>query len=144
LVFPWVAFLKERRKRLSDIEYLAIKEFGGKLRQSDTPAKTTIGDLVTLTANTGKDMYLAKAKIQSHTTGVGSLTVQLKVNTVPIEEFKMSVVASTLIQEFKFVSSGFKVLAGEIIKLEVTVATNISVGGQLICFEENTGDTPVV
>ena len=47
---------------MSDIMFLAKKEFDGKLRQNDG-TRTTAGDLATLTATTGKDMYLAYAKV---------------------------------------------------------------------------------
>ena len=63
MVFPWIPFLKERRKRLSDIEFLTIKEFGGKLvSNTGEQADGTTGNTATLTASGGKDLYLAKAQ----------------------------------------------------------------------------------
>ena len=49
-------------KTLSDIEFLAKKEFDGKLRTAEGNV-TAAGDIATLTANSGKDMYLATAKV---------------------------------------------------------------------------------
>jgi len=145
MVFPWIPFLKEGGKRLSDIEYLSIKEFDGKLVQNDAQTRTTTGDLCTLTASSGKDMYLAKAKIQGKTTATNSaVTIQLKVNGVVFEELILLDLAVGDPVEFEFVSVGFKVAATQIIKLEVTAITTISVNGQLICFEEDTGASPAV
>jgi len=145
MVFPWIQFLG-KKKRLSDIEYLAIKEFDGKLVQNDAQARTTTGDLCTLTASSGKDMYIAKAKIQTNTTGAnGTVTVQLKINAVVFEEFKVSDLPVTSdTSEFEFVTLGFKVAATQIIKLEVTGISSLSINGQLICFEEDTGASPAV
>ena len=145
MVFPWISFLKEGgKKRLSDIEYLAIKEFGGKLVQNDG-TKTTTGDLATLTASVGKDMYLAKAKVNINASGVSnaSVTIQLKVNAVVIEEYQTEVLADTG-DKYEFTSVGFKVAATQIIKLEVTAVSGMNVEGQLICFEETTGESPAV
>jgi len=47
---------------LSDIMFISVKEFGSKLRTTEGTLSAT-GYLCTLTANTGKDMYLAKAKV---------------------------------------------------------------------------------
>ncbi len=143
-MFPWIVFLKERKKRLSDIEYLAIKEFGGKLVQNDN-SRTTTGDLATLTAASGKDMYLVAAKINMQESGAGEgiLTVQLKINAVVIEEWQGEI-PSTDTKDYEFISKGFKVAATQTIKLEVTAITGANVEGQLICFEETTGDSPAV
>ena len=52
---------------MGDIDYLSIKKFDGK--RVDVNTQTTIlntsteTDIVTATANTGKDMYLASAKL---------------------------------------------------------------------------------
>ena len=59
MVFPWIPFLFGAKKRLSDIEYLSIKEFDGKrvdvdnsMSLNDTSTET---DLVTQTASSGKE-----------------------------------------------------------------------------------------
>ncbi len=64
MVGPWIHALWKRGRRLSDIEYLSIKEFDGKTRQVDGTATAT-GTLATITAGASpnKDMYLSGAKI---------------------------------------------------------------------------------
>ena len=68
-----------------DLAFIAKKEFEGKVR-TDEGTLTAAGDLCTLTANTGKDMYLARAKLSFRTAG-GDFTMQadLKLNGVVIE-----------------------------------------------------------
>ena len=154
MVFPWISFLKERKKRLSDIEFLSIKEFDGKIR-SDEGFLSATGDLATLTATSGKDMYLARAKViffinsESASVAAGDEVV-LKLNGV-IKETSRSTTAGTgggggngtVIYEFKNI--GQKVLATQIIKLEViTLDTQSDVEGFIECFEETTGESPAV
>jgi len=137
---------------LSDIEYLAIKENDGKLR-SDEGFKSTTGDLATLTANSGKDMYIARAKVTFFLNAVNTSSfgdeVVLKINGVIKETSKASLLAgnvsgtSTIIYEFK--NMGLKVAATQIIKLEViTLDADTDVEGFIECFEETTGASPAV
>jgi len=143
-VFPTLGDLYDELDdgQLSDKMFLAVKKFQNKLRQDDN-TRTTTGDLVTLTAATGKDMYIATAKINIRGTGASpSVTVQLLVNAVVIEECQWSSIDNVGWNDYEFASVGFNVAAGEIIKLEVTAINNADVEGQLICFEENTGTTP--
>lgn len=154
MVFPWIQFLGKKGK-LSDIEYLSIKEFDSKLVQNDG-TRTTTGDLATLTASGGKDMYLAKAKINAVHTGdlnaSRTVTVVLKLNGVIVETDTMEFITgssrshSSQGDSYEFISIGQKVVATQIIKLEVTVidTTSISVKGTLVCFEEDTGASPAV
>ena len=124
------------------MSFLSKKEFDGKLRQDDG-LLVAVGTLVTLTASAGKDMYLAKAKVNWETVGVGDLTIELDVNGVVIETYEVTFVASD-VGHYEYLSSGFKVLATQIIKLEVTSEVNGRVHGTLICFEEDTGTNPSV
>lgn len=153
---PWIPFLFGRRKRLSDIEFLSIKEFDGKLRQSDG-IRTTTGDIATLTATSGKDMYVGKAIINAANLGSGAnvdqtITVALKLNAVTVETHSVEFVRGTarsdalLAQTIEFISIGQKVAATQIIKLELITAdtTNVTVTGTLVCFEETTGDSPQI
>jgi len=155
MVFPWVSFLKERKKRLSDIEYLAIKEFDGKLRENENNvASGATGDLVTLTANSGKDLYLARAKCTIiPNAGNDSFTgeIVLKVNGVIFETTKWRRKGSTgagdtgqMAHVYEFVNVGQKVAATQIIKLEVISNTLSLCEGFLSCFEETTGESPAV
>jgi len=144
---PWLVFLKESGKRLSDIEFLSIKEFDGKI-VSNEGSRTTTGDLATLTASSGKDMYLAKAKIVANVTDASNtdLDIELKVNGVIKETCKIDLINSgTTSFEYEFAITGLKVAATQIIKLEVITITAISeVSGVLECFEETTGESPAV
>ncbi len=139
-------------KTLGDIEFLSIKEFQAKLR-FDEGFTSAVGDLATLTANTGKDMYIARAKIItfSNNTNAVSLNdeVVLKINGVIVETSKASpnfaanIFGPTYIYEFRNI--GHKVLAGEIIKLEViTLDTDTDVEGFIECYEEDTGTSPQI
>lgn len=154
MVFPpthWFQGLSGK-KRLSDIEFLAKKEFDGKLRQNDgSLASSTTGDLATLTASSGKDMYLAKAKISIISNALANDlvgTVVLKINGVIEETTKWRLGGGTEkgIEYFtyEFVNIGFKVAATEIIKLEGTVNTLSQIEGVITCFEEDTGVDPTI
>jgi hypothetical protein len=135
-----------------DLQFISKKEFDGKIRSAEG-ALSAVGDLATLTANTGKDMYLARAKItfwgNTFTGDLGN-KVELKVNGTTIETTAFSVSVNTgggggalqsMVYEFKNI--GHKVLAGEIIKLEVTVlGTKTDVEGFIECYEEDTGVSP--
>lgn len=154
MVFPWIPFLFGRRKRLSDIEYLSIKEFDGKLRKNESN-KTTTGDLATLTATSGKDMYIARAKCNfyaetlSNATGNG--VVELKINGVVVETARFaygvdtSQSGGTFAKDYEFKNVGHKVAATQIIKLEVTVLdVDVAVEGFIECFEEATAESPQI
>jgi len=73
---------------LSDIEFLSIKESEGKVR-SDEGIRTSAGTLATLTANIGKDMYIATAKVIFSVENISELSINdridLKLNGVTIE-----------------------------------------------------------
>ena len=145
----------KKGKKLSDIEYLAIKEFGGKLRHDDgTQPSSTTGDLGTLTANTGKDMYLAKAKVSvvAASSGTGmNVEIELVINGTVRETFVATTKSTTQIaasgvmsQGFEFALTGIKVAAGEIMKLEVTTNSGAICWGTIECWEEDTGASPAV
>lgn len=139
-------------RKLSDIEFLSIKEFDGKLR-SDRGSLTTTGTLATLTANGSKDMYIARAKItffaDSQDPAIGD-TVELQLNGTPIETSPATMQLSTGANEvitysYSFENIGHKVVAGQIIRLQVTVLdAQTTVEGFIECFEEDTGTTPQI
>jgi len=149
MVGPWIAFLRKRAGgRLSDIEFLAIKAFGGKLVKNEGFLSAT-GDLATLTASSGKDMYLARAKVTfysrvSNPSSVGD-KIELKVNGTVVETTGYSMLTNAIETSYEFKNIGHKVAATQIIKLEVTVlATDTDVEGFIECFEETTGETPQI
>ena len=158
MVFPWIAFLKESKKRLSDIEFLAIKEFDGK--RVDADAQTTVSntttetDVVTVTANTGKDMYLASATVHVNmsVSQTFDATYRLYANgTVVDAAYTKYLISSSDVQYYaiKFDTKGIKVAANQIIKITVqhSTATSTSVtvnAGKLVLWEEDTGNSPQV
>jgi len=155
MVGPWIHALFGRRKRLSDIEYLAIKDNDGKRVDADAEVSIadsgTETDIVTVTANSGKDMYLGGAKMNFATTvGSGStdVTFRLFVNGVELEKFVFRAKALGLEGSFEFLTKGVKVAATQIIKLtgQNSDATSKTVAyyGKLILFEETTGESPQV
>jgi hypothetical protein len=140
--------------KLSDMMFLAKKEFDGKLVEDEGTLSVT-GDLCSLTASTGKDMYLASAKIsifnETDNTGNDAITVVLKVNDVIKETYTVRTGSSTGgtnvsgQDNYEFNLKGVKVLATEIIKLEVTsIDANVGANGQLTCFEEDTDADPSI
>ena len=159
-MIPWISLLKKLIKDtlkmegdedlMSDIMFLAVKEFDSKLRSAEGSV-TAAGDIATLTANSGKDMYLARAKItfiaEVGNSGLSSQDeVVLKINGTIIETTKnsMGIGATGIVAwEYEFKNVGHKVATGEIIKLEaITLDSDITVEGFIECFEETTGETP--
>ena len=153
-MFPWLVHLVGKRGRLSDIEYLAIKEFDGKIVSNEGSKAGSTGTIATLTANSGKDMYLAGAQIivkrTSATTAANTMTIELQSNSVVKETASISfelagtsVTGNTIV--YNFVIKGIKVAATQVIRLELTAeAGDISVDGTLIAFEETTGASPAI
>jgi len=153
---PLILFKTLKGGKLSDIEFLSIKEFEGKVRKIEG-FLSAIGDLATLTANTGKDMYIARAKVifYANSSSPGAMIAdkaELKINGVTVETATSTMIDEaaadtagvlTLIYEFKNI--GHKVAATQIIKLEViTLAAETDVEGFIECFEEDTGTSPQI
>jgi len=67
MVGPWITFVLPRRRRVSDIEYLATIESGNgpgnSTLRTDEGFLSATGDLATLTAAASKDLYLASGKV---------------------------------------------------------------------------------
>ena len=88
MVFPCVTFTGIRgRRRLSDFEFLSIKEFGGKLIHELSAVFSTDADQVTYTVPNGKTFYHLKSKlypsgsnISAGTTASRGVNVQLTLN----------------------------------------------------------------
>lgn len=134
---------------MSDIIVLAKKEFGGKTKYAEGAATTT-GDVATLTATAGKDMYCGKAQVNfkstSATGALGACKVELKANGVIKETIDVQLTSGTVGnfngEPFTFQVTGFKVAATQIIKIEVISISNASVEASLQCWEEDTGVDP--
>jgi len=130
---------------LGNLAYLSKKEFDGKLRQNDSD-QTTVTDLATLTANTGKDMYLVTAKTVWQPSGAGgSARVELSINGTVVEVARWGT-SGTSDQggDYQFSSLGHKVAASQIIKLAVVQITGGTISGSIQCVEEDTGVDPTI
>ncbi len=151
---PVITFLQPRRKKVSDIEFLAVKESQGKLR-TNTNTRTTTGDGATLTAGASpdKDMYLARAVVTINTpnsTFNGSCTAELFVNGVVVDQTHYVVagqisggsggIVTSFVYEF---IRGLKVTTGQIIKIVITEdVVSIQAESTLVVFEEDPGVDP--
>lgn len=144
-----------------DLAFLAKKEFDNQrvdvsstgLTLSDTSTETT---LVTQTASTGKDMYMAKASAETHVdlaTGAFDVTARLYVNGVVVETLTLEGFVDTNgpdnMHTFNFKSTGDKVLTTQIIKITIqnssgAASRRSSSRGKLILWEEDTGVDPTV
>jgi len=159
MVFPWIPFLSgEEKKRVSDIEFLAKKEFDSKTKEAsgvvtvtNSSTETTI---VTATATSGKDMYLAEAKIdwvfEATSVGTFDITFKLVFDTTVKETYVLSE-ATTVGERVQYVFpiKGYKALATKVIKITMTHSTASSLSrtsatGTLALWEETTGETPVI
>jgi len=152
MIFPIIQFLR-RKGKVSDIEFMAIKEFDGKLVHNEG-ALTAAGTLCTLTASSGKDLYLAKAvvyvKVDTVNVAAEVATIELQANGVVIETVGVGKESgASTVSEIGYVihlaGHGIKVAATQILKLEATVLDGaISLEGAIYGFEETTGDSPAV
>ncbi len=145
---------------MGNILDLAIKEFEGKVRSDEGLLIESQSDLATLTANVGKDMYLASAKVAFYnlTESQASFGAQvaLSINGVVIERITYSSSSQdsgtggfnsggVLSMVYEFKNIGRKVLTGEIIKLAVTNGVaDIAMVGFIECWEEDTGVSPQI
>lgn len=156
MIFPWIPFLQKSGKRLSDIEFLAIKEFDGKLvTNTGQQADGGTGNAATLTASGGKDLYLAEAQVTVRLDIASALIlgeITLVANAVIKDRWEFSFEdqgggSSTgqITQTHDFIVKGIKVAATQTIILDV-VASNadFDITGTLVGFEEDAGASPAV
>lgn len=139
---------------MGDIQYLAIKEFDGKLVKNNGTL-TIAGTLATLTAAGGKDMYLGRAKVNykgSTVLGSEGAIIDLTINGTVVETAEFISItagpasASGMVSDsYEFKNIGHKVTTTQIIKLEVrSVTGTVSLEGFVECFQEDTGTTPEI
>jgi len=160
MVGPWISFLprgsfRKKGGKLSDIEFLSIKEFDGKAVENES-TRTTTGVLATLTAAGGKDLYLAKAKITVRQTAINvaekNCIIELQLNGIVKETFSSLMhdgsVAGTpgaLTIPYEFAITGLKVAATQVIKLQVvTLDSQQEVNGVIEGWQEDTAATPQI
>ena len=138
-------------KILSDVIALAKKAFEGKVNVSQGSQGTT-GDIISITAGAGKDMYLAGAKFSASHTTSSVIAVDLKVNNTTVEtgriSFRVDISggrnnAGGAENSYEFITKGVKVEAGQTIKLEViTNSGNKTVEGTIHTWQEDNGVDP--
>lgn len=143
---------------MSDIEFLAVKEFGSKLVKDDanSTAITSGGgetDLLTITASSGKDMYYGRAGGSFRTTGSGVtlLTLRFYLNGTQKSERAYRVDSEGNIERGDELNEMFKEMAGQkvaatqIIKITgQTSNANATFDGAMACWEEDTGASPAL
>ena len=155
MVGPWLHSLWQRGRRLSDIEYLSIKEFDGKLvTNTDEQADGGTGNTATLTASGGKDLYLVKAKVTVKIDIITNLIqgeITLVANSVIKDRWEFSGFHSTssagsmLTLDHEFAVQGIKVAATQTIVLDVVSSNaDFDIMGTLVGFEEATGASPAI
>lgn len=127
--------------------FIVQASFDGRLKSNEGFLSAT-GDLCSLTASSGKDLYLTNAQIVFDTNaGAGSIVVAdevvLKVNGTIIETAKISYSgASSLVYTFR--NLFHKVSATQILKIEViTIDSESDVEGFIQAVEVPTGENPI-
>ncbi len=153
MVGPWLHSLWQRGRRLSDIEYMSIKEFDSK-RVSNQVRLTTAGTGATLTAGAGKDLYLAGASVTLHIEGLANANdesvLELTANSVVIETITLSSEGNSSTNaatgyQVNFMAKGIKVAATQVLKIEgATIDANHAVETFIYGFEESTGASPAI
>ena len=134
-----------------DMKYILQASFDGRLK-SDEGFLSATGDLCTLTAASGKDLYLTTAKVVLFTNSSSSVAaladeVVLKVNGVVVETTKHSWISGTqtgtATLDYEFRNIGHKVDATQILKLEViTLDVDTDVEGFIQAIEVPDGENP--
>ena len=165
---PLILFKVGAKGKLSDIEFLAIKEYGtdgtdSKRVDVDNTVSisnsTTETDIATQTANTGKDMYLGGVTLHvrstSSTGAQNNLTVRVRINGVAVETYEVDDLSTIAVNEgtlqgnIPLISKGDKVATGQIIKVTAQHSSadannNAAYTAKLILWEETTGETPQI
>jgi len=129
-----------------DLAFLQQKEQEGKLKSARGTLSTT-GTLCSITAGTNRDLYLSSAKVIFYLNVLNTLSsvadkVELQLNGVTIETATHSTITASGVAtfEYEFKNISRKVLAGEDIRLQVTVLdTDIDVEGFIQGWEESSG-----
>ena len=143
---------------MSDIEFLAKKEFDGKLvTNTGQQADGGTGNAAILTASSGKDLYLAKASVTLRMDAVSTSFLLPEVTLVANGVVKDRVEATALANsssgpdlavnalKYEFTVQGIKVATTETIVIDVVSSdVDIDITGTLVGFEETTGDDPTI
>jgi hypothetical protein len=163
-MFPWIPYLQSTRKRLSDTEFLAIKEFDSKLI-TVTGAIDAVNDTIEYVPATGKTFYLHEAHIvpTAHSTS-NAIEADFKVDGTVIDTVNYIIAQATHTENKgtanaggagwgyglgfnagKFVVKGVSLEGNSTKKIEIE---NVLDGGSgiatLVGWIETTGDSPQV
>ena len=151
---PLILFKTTRGKNLSDIEFLAIKEFEGKLvhNETQTAAGAAPTDGATLTASVGKDLYVGRAGFTGTNTTTGNTAritnVELDVNGTVVETARVLIgdvgFGGDPKGKYFFQSVGHKVAPTQVIKLRVVNNPDIVIESFIEGWEEDTGTSPQI
>jgi len=91
---------------MSDILFMSVKEHANKKVSATGSAVTTVTNVCTLTASSGKDLYLASAQFNAKSTSTGNsatTTVVLKINTTIVETYDVKLTGASASEgEFNF------------------------------------------
>ncbi len=170
-MFPWIPFLKSRRRRLSDTEFMAIKAFDGKV-VTVTGAINAITNTIEYVPASGKTFYFHSAKITmttnptpaiNNSTPTSSSTneqivAELKINTTTVDSATVGVASTTNLVSVGGGGAGFskggmayfdvkgRTLEGDgAKKIEIeNVLDNGSATATLIGWIEDTGNSPQI
>lgn len=141
---------------LSDIEYLAIKEFNGKrVDVNDTTTVTatnTETDIITTTAAVGKDLYNGSVSGTVISAGGQSLTaflLKLYLNGTVVETLEFGTLPINEAVPFEFKTIGSSVATGQIIKVTFTLigdtaSRQATCESKMVLWQEDTGVSPQV
>lgn len=144
---------------MGDIIDMAIKANDGKATYDvgELINRVTTGTIVSLTAASTKDLYLAGASVTLEDTapqigGNRSYQVHLTANGTTIDvwsfraQYNASAISSTpLASTHNFKVTGAKVTTSQVFALNLAeVGTSCDVFGMLYGWQENTGDTPQI
>ena len=144
---------------LSETAFLAKQEFESTHNLRDntgTKVNGAIGTLATLTANTGKDMYLIAAwvtiKQDTKSSDPEQFEAVLKIDGIIEDRLYLSTMSTfrpsgegggSSSKQGKFILKGVKVTTGKVIKIQViTSDTVLDAAGTLSCFEVPSGTDP--
>jgi hypothetical protein len=128
-------------------KYILQAEFDGRLKSNEGFLSAT-GNLATLTAASGKDLYLTSAKVHFHSNSASNATavteVTLDINGTIVETVKSGHNGIILVHDYEFKNIGHSVAATEIIKLEViSIDAAVDVEGFVQAIEVPSGENPV-
>jgi len=153
---PNILFRVGKGRKLSDIEFLSIKEFDGKRADVSNIINyinsTLEIDLITYTVPAAKDGYLAFASLVGNYSNPVSppvdITYRLYLNGVVEEEFTLEDVIAGEEWTHTFQTKSKKFTVGQIVKTtqQLSVAGNNAVrtSSRLTLWEEDTGDSPQI